>query len=346
MNTAPSHPGDQPDADAPRARHSLFAPDKRTAKRNAQEARFRVYGLVAIVIALLALVWLLFSIFSAGLPAFRQTFIEIPVTLDAAILDKAGHGDPAEMAGVTTIGYAKLIGKALAAELAAKGIDIGQMTPKDLVGMVSENAAADLRDRVLGNPKLLGTTVQFTALANGRIDGYFKGRVTMETAARDNNTSPEKLALADKMVAAGLMDMRFNAGFLSMPDASDKRPEAAGLGVHLTLDLGGQAKFGPDVEWVDDPEQLAVDPSRCRDFYAEVRRYWPALADDSLQPGYAGIRPKLGGADQPAADFVISGPAEHGMPGLVNLFGIESPGLTSSLVLADRVAAQLEWALA
>jgi len=123
-------------------------------------------------------------------------------------------------------------------------------------------------------------------------------------------------------------------------------PEAAGLGVHLTLDLGGQAKFGPDVEWVDDPEQLAVDPNRCRDFYAEVRRYWPALADDSLQPGYAGIRPKLGGADQPAADFVISGPTDHGMAGLVHLFGIESPGLTSSLVLADRVAEQLELALA
>jgi L-2-hydroxyglutarate oxidase LhgO len=119
-------------------------------------------------------------------------------------------------------------------------------------------------------------------------------------------------------------------------------PEAAGLGVHLTLDLGGQAKFGPDVEWVDDPEQLAVDPDRCRDFYAEVRRYWPALADDSLQPGYAGIRPKLGGEDQPACDFVLSGPAVHGVPGLMHLFGIESPGLTSSLALADRVVAQLE----
>ena len=123
-------------------------------------------------------------------------------------------------------------------------------------------------------------------------------------------------------------------------------PQAAGLGVHLTLDLGGQAKFGPDVEWVDDPEQLAVDPHRCRDFYAEVRRYWPALADDSLQPGYAGIRPKLGGADQPASDFVISGPAEHGMAGLVHLFGIESPGLTSSMALADRVVDRLEQSLA
>ena len=123
-------------------------------------------------------------------------------------------------------------------------------------------------------------------------------------------------------------------------------PEAAGLGVHLTLDLGGQAKFGPDVEWVQDPEQLAVDPARCRDFYAEVRRYWPALEDDSLLPGYAGIRPKLGGEGEPASDFVISGPAEHGVPGLLHLFGIESPGLTSSLALADRVVEQLELAMA
>ncbi len=252
-----------------RLRHSLFAPDKRTAARNAQEARFRFYGLVAIVIALLALVWLLFSIFSAGLPAFRQTFVEIPVTLDAAVLDKAGHGDPAEMASVTTIGYGKLIGKALAAEIEAKGIDIGAMTPKDLVGMISENAAADLRDRVLADPKLLGTTVQFTALANGRIDGYFKGRVTMESAARDNNTSPEKLMLADKLVAAGVMDMRFNPGFLVMPDASDKRPEAAGLGVAiigslymmavvlcLALPIGVAAsvyleEFAPKNRWTD-----------------------------------------------------------------------------------------------
>lgn len=249
--------------------HSLFAPDARTKKRNAEEARFRVYGLVAIVTALLALVWLLISIFSAGLPAFRQTFIDIPVMLDAAVLDKQGNGNRAEMASVTTIGYGKLIGKALSDLAAEKGIDIGEMTPKDLVGMVSENAAADLRDMVLADPKLLGTTVNFTALAHGRIDGYFKGRVTMETAARDNMTSPEKLMLADKLVAAGVMGMRFNTGFLTMPDASDKRPEAAGLGVAiigslymmavvlcLALPIGVAAsvyleEFAPKNRWTD-----------------------------------------------------------------------------------------------
>ncbi|EER61376.1 FAD dependent oxidoreductase [Acidovorax delafieldii 2AN] len=115
-------------------------------------------------------------------------------------------------------------------------------------------------------------------------------------------------------------------------------PEAAGLGVHLTLDLGGQAKFGPDVQWVDSPDDLQVDPARGQAFYAEVRKYWPGLQDGALAPGYAGIRPKIHGADAPAADFMVQGPREHGVAGLVNLFGIESPGLTSALAIADYVA--------
>lgn len=113
-------------------------------------------------------------------------------------------------------------------------------------------------------------------------------------------------------------------------------PEHAGLGVHMTLDLGGQARFGPDVEWVEHID-YPVDPRRGDSFYAAVRRYWPDLPDASLQPAYSGIRPKISGPLDPAADFVISTPAEHGVPGLVNLFGIESPGLTSCLALADRV---------
>jgi len=115
-------------------------------------------------------------------------------------------------------------------------------------------------------------------------------------------------------------------------------PEAAGLGVHLTLDLGGQAKFGPDVQWVDSPDDLVVDPARGEAFYAEVRKYWPALPDGALQAGYAGIRPKISGPGEAARDFLIQGPAEHGVPGLVNLFGIESPGLTSSLAIGAMAA--------
>jgi len=118
-------------------------------------------------------------------------------------------------------------------------------------------------------------------------------------------------------------------------------PEAAGLGVHLTLDLGGQARFGPDVQWVDDPHDLQVDARRADAFYAEVRRYWPGLADGALLPGYAGMRPKISGPGQPAADFAIQGPQAHGVAGLVNLFGIESPGLTSCLAIGAHVAALL-----
>ncbi len=115
-------------------------------------------------------------------------------------------------------------------------------------------------------------------------------------------------------------------------------PVPGGLGVHITVDLGGQAKFGPDVEWIPGID-YTVDPHRADKFYAAVRRYWPDLKDGALQPGYAGIRPKTVPQGAPAQDFTIQGPAEHGVAGLINLFGIESPGLTASLALADRVCA-------
>ena len=117
-------------------------------------------------------------------------------------------------------------------------------------------------------------------------------------------------------------------------------PVPGGLGVHITLDLAGQARFGPDVEWIGDVD-YAVDPRRGDAFYAAVRRYWPGLRDGALQPGYAGIRPKISGPNEPAADFVVQGPATHGVPGLVNMYGIESPGLTASLPLADEAVRQL-----
>jgi len=113
-------------------------------------------------------------------------------------------------------------------------------------------------------------------------------------------------------------------------------PVPGGLGVHLTLDLGGQARFGPDVEWIDAID-YTVDPRRADSFYAEVREYWPQLPDAALAPAYAGIRPKLSGPGEPAADFVIAGPESHGVPGLVNLFGIESPGLTACLAIGEHV---------
>jgi L-2-hydroxyglutarate oxidase LhgO len=117
-------------------------------------------------------------------------------------------------------------------------------------------------------------------------------------------------------------------------------PEAAGLGVHLTLDIAGQARFGPDVEWIDVPD-YDVDPRRGDVFYAAIRTYWPGLRDGALQPAYAGIRPKIQPQGAPAADFRIDGPEVHGLLGQVHLYGIESPGLTSCLAIADEVADRL-----
>ncbi|HWK83378.1 MAG TPA: FAD-dependent oxidoreductase, partial [Caldimonas sp.] len=123
-------------------------------------------------------------------------------------------------------------------------------------------------------------------------------------------------------------------------------PEPGGLGVHLTLDLAGQARFGPDVEWLADgasPESVdyAVDPARSAAFYAAIRRYWPGLEDDSLAPAYSGVRPKLQGPGEPARDFMLQGPEAHGVAGLMNLYGIESPGLTASLAIASEVMRRL-----
>ena len=113
-------------------------------------------------------------------------------------------------------------------------------------------------------------------------------------------------------------------------------PVPGGLGVHLTIDLGGQARFGPDVEWIDGID-YTVDPHRADVFYDAVRRYWPGLKQGALQPGYAGIRPKIVPPSVARQDFVVQGPETHGIAGLINLFGIESPGLTASLALAEHV---------
>jgi L-2-hydroxyglutarate oxidase LhgO len=117
-------------------------------------------------------------------------------------------------------------------------------------------------------------------------------------------------------------------------------PESAGLGVHLTLDLAGQARFGPDVEWIEAID-YTVDLRRADGFYAAIRKYWPGLPDGSLQPGYSGIRPKISGKNEPAADFMVQGPEGHGVPGLYCLYGIESPGITASPAIAEHVRAMV-----
>lgn len=211
---------------------SLLKTDVGTKKRNAAEARFRIYGLSAIIVSMLALVILLTSVLSNGLSAFQQTFVALPVELVEERVDRAGNRDPAEMAKTTTIGYAPLLRDAIAAEVDRLGIDVA-INPRDLADVISKEAAANVRDRVLANPDLVGETVVFEVLASGRIDAYFKGDVTLESAALDGNTSPEALMIAQAMADAGAMETKFNWGFFTRPDASVQRPEAAGLGVAI-----------------------------------------------------------------------------------------------------------------
>ena len=214
------------------AKSSLLVQDKRTAQRNAAERRFIWYGKAAIAVSLAALVLLLVSIFGNGLSSYRQTFLTLTVELPEAKLDKSGVRDPAVMSKVTTIGYAPLLTNALIAKMEELGIE-KTLSDKDLADIISKEAPATLRNIVLADPSLIGGTITLPVLASGRIDGFFKGRVSMESAALDNNTSPEALVIAQQLSDAGVLTTRFNWGFLTAPDASDQRPEAAGLGVAI-----------------------------------------------------------------------------------------------------------------
>ncbi|MDG1377326.1 MAG: phosphate ABC transporter permease PstA [Yoonia sp.] len=211
---------------------SLLVADARTKKRNAAERRFKAYGLTAIVVAILALIMLLVSVFGTGASSFRQTYATVTVPLPEDKLDKSGVRDIDVMKKVTTIGYTKLLNEGFENVVIASGIPT-ELSRKDIGGMLSKEAAATIRDHILANSELVGTEATLDLLMNGRIDGYFKGRVTMESAALDSNTSPEELALAQALKDAGIVHTKFNWAFLTNPDASDQRPEAAGLGVAI-----------------------------------------------------------------------------------------------------------------
>ncbi|WP_163265631.1 phosphate ABC transporter permease PstA [Chelativorans alearense] len=212
---------------------SLFERGARTRRRHAAERRFRMIGLAAVIFAILALVGLLGSILSNGLSSFRQTYVVLDVYLDPAKLDKTGDRDPAELQKLTTFSYAPLLKTAMETLIEEKGISVDGASSKDVDAIISKEAAATLRHFVLANPSSIGETVKFDLLASGRIDGYYKGRVTMETAELDRNVSPQQLMLADELKAAGALTTRFNLSFFTAPDASDTRPEAAGLGVAI-----------------------------------------------------------------------------------------------------------------
>lgn len=212
---------------------SLLVADARTRRRNAAEKRFRAYGIVAIAAAIAALVWLLFSIFSDGASAFRQTYATIPVTLDAAVVDPKGNRDPAELSKVMTMTYGKLLMDGMKTYVAEKNLNIEGLSDTDLKSFLSDEAQSNLRRQVLDNPDMIGQVVTVPALTSSRIDGYFKGRVTQESAAVDMKTSPAQLQLADAMKADGALVTRFNSDFLTNGDASETRAEAAGLGVAI-----------------------------------------------------------------------------------------------------------------
>jgi phosphate transport system permease protein len=202
-------------------------------RRNAAETRFKLYGLAAIVVSLAVLFVMLWTIFADGLSSFRQAKISFPITLDASVLDPQGNESRDEMTKITTVSYGKILTNGFTAALEAKGIDLGEVSKKDVAALISKDAAGDLRAMVLADPSVLGSTIDATVLATGRIDGYLKGRVTKETAVRDGKISPEQLVIADQLMSAGLLNLVFNWDFLTNPDASDQRPEAAGLGVAI-----------------------------------------------------------------------------------------------------------------
>ncbi len=214
-------------------RRTVLTDSARIRRRNASERRFRMLGIIAVAIGVLALVVLLTSIFTSGLSSFRQTYISLDIYLDPAKLDKDGSRNPEAIAKISTFGYLPLIETALKDAMAAKGVAVEGLDAKTAAALISKEAPADLRRLVLADPSNIGQTVHFELLAAGRIDGYYKGRVTMASAELDSNVSPEQLMLADKLKTAGILTSSFNWSFFTAPDASDTRPEAAGLGVAI-----------------------------------------------------------------------------------------------------------------
>ncbi|NSY38806.1 phosphate ABC transporter permease PstA [Leisingera sp. ANG59] len=211
---------------------SLLEQTPRTKRRNAAETRFRAYGIAAITAGLIMLVILVTTIVSKGTGAFQQTFVTLQVELLESKLDKKGERNIEDIKKVTTFGYAPIIKGAMEAAVEELGIETS-LKAKELAGILSKDVAAQLRDYVIANPDQIGQTVEFRFLASGRVDGYMKGRVTRDSIVNDKNISPEQLDLVDALAAAGVLEKTFNLDFITGADASDARPEAAGMGVSM-----------------------------------------------------------------------------------------------------------------
>lgn len=216
-----------------RPKQSILVASPEMKRRNAAEARFKAYGIAAIAVSLITLAIMLFTIVRDGSSAFFQAKLSFPLELSAEVLDPKGNRLREEMTKVTTVGYQKVLAAALLAELQARGIAQEGVSDKQIAELISKDAPGQLRAQVLANPAMVGTTIDATVLAAGRIDGFLKGRVTFETAERDNQVNPDQLRLAEQLRTAGILTTGWNWGFFTNPDASDQRPEAAGLGVAL-----------------------------------------------------------------------------------------------------------------
>lgn len=216
----------------PTGQNSLLTLSARTKKRNAAEKRFKVYGIAAITVGLLMLVVLVTTIVSRGTGAFQQSFITLQVELLEAKLDKKGNRNLEDIKKVTTFGYAPIVKAAMQQAVQTLGIET-DLKAKQMAGLLSKNAVAQLRAYVLENPDQIGKTVEFRFLAQSRVDGYLKGRVSRDSIENDKNISPQQLDLADDLIAAGVLKKTFNLDFILGSDASDQRPEAAGMGVSM-----------------------------------------------------------------------------------------------------------------
>lgn len=211
---------------------SLLTKNPLTIRRNAAETRFKIYGLAAIGFGLLMLVILVTTIVGRGAGAFQQTFVTLDVELLESKLDKSGTRDIEKIKKVSTFGYAPLVKNAMQSMIETQGIQT-DLSAKQMAGILSKGASAQLRDYVVANPDEIGKTVSFRFLASSRVDGYLKGRVHRDSIGNDKNISPAQLDLVDALVAKDIVNKRFNINFIIGADASDQRPEAAGIGVSM-----------------------------------------------------------------------------------------------------------------
>jgi phosphate transport system permease protein len=218
------------------SKRSLYDISERTKKRNAAEGRFRLYGIIAIAIGLLMLLVLVTTIIYRGTSAFQQTFITLEVELLEKKLDKKGNRNIDDIKKVSTFGYTPLLATAMQNALKENGIETN-LKKKALSGMISKSAAAQMREYVLADPSVIGTTVEFRFLTNGWIDGYLKGRYTRESVENSKFASAAQFDLTDQLVEIGVIEKKFNLDFILGADSSDQRPESAGIGVAMVGSL-------------------------------------------------------------------------------------------------------------